>query len=318
MIVHVKDEELYNKLYLAQMSIRSYDVFNEWMTCTLTNMDTVALDDLSDPLYRCDGLDFTGDKEYDFTNNTLSLVSTLFEGESVSWIIVQYKYDYEAGLFDDVLTDFPEVMDVLESTKGLVDDYDEYYKDIASSIDGNVSMLIKIGISVMKYNLDVYETLEETPLLSAFLNDLARMCSDSNTVKSPFNRNVEYCEKSEGEGGVIQELFNMQYLTAEVVFKAYVMVDENNEEIIYDSETMEDFLSNINDAVDKNVFSKEVISIWGDQFAFNIIEGTTDYTLLEQMYDDGQITIEAMRILANDEYDLFSSEFSQRVRSMIR
>ena len=317
-IENINDDELKDTLYLAQMSIRSYDVFNDWLDCTLSNIDDVPLDELELPANRCSELNYEEDKSYDFTDNALDIVSTLFDGESVSWIIVQYKYDYEAGLFDDAFDGFPQVQEVLVSTKGLVDDYDLYYKDIAASIDGNVSMIVKIGISVMKYNLDVYGTLRDTPLLGAFVSDLSRMCSSSNSVKSDFNRNVEYCQKSEGEGGVIQELFNMQYLTAEVLFKAYIMIDDENEPIIYDSEKMEEFLSNVNDSVESNVFTVEVISIWGDQFAFNIIEGTENYTLLEQMYDDGQITIDAMRILANDEYDLFSSEFSQRVRSMIR
>ncbi len=58
--------------------------------------------------------------------------------------------------------------------------------------------------------------------------------------------------------------------------------------------------------------------MFANQFAFNIIEDATGYTLLEQMYDDEQISIEAMRILADDEYELFSMEFKQRVRSLIR
>ncbi len=317
-IANINDEELESTLYLAQMSIRSYDVFNDWLDCTLDNIDNVALDDIELPDYRCAEIDFEEDKNYDFTDNALDIVGTLFDGESVSWIIVQFKYDYEAGLFDEAFDDFPEVEEVLTSTKGLVDDYDEYYKDIASSIDGNVSMIVKIAISVMKYNLDVYGTLRDTPLLGAFVNDLSRMCNASNTLKSDFNRNVEYCQKSEGEGGIIEDLFNMQYLTAEVLFKAYIMIDDENEPIIYDTEKMEELLSSINDSVEGNVFTTEVISVWGDQFAFNVIDGTENYTLLEQMYDNGQITIDAMRILANDDYELFSDEFSQRVRSMIR
>ena len=78
------------------------------------------------------------------------------------------------------------------------------------------------------------------------------------------------------------------------------------------------FLAKTNDAVVNNVISAEVVSLFADQFAFNIIDEATNYTLLEQMYDDGQITIEAMRILADDEYELFSMEFRQRVRSLIR
>ena len=63
---------------------------------------------------------------------------------------------------------------------------------------------------------------------------------------------------------------------------------------------------------------QEVVNIVANQLAFNVIDATNNYTLLEQMYDDGQITIEAMRILADDEYELFSSEFRTRVRSLIR
>lgn len=317
-IENINDDELEQKLYLAQMSVRSYDMFNEWLECTIEKIDIVPLDDLPQEQHRCDELDYLSDKSYDFTSNALDIVATLFNGESVSWIIVQYKYDYEAGIFNEPFSDFEEVSAVLESTKGLVDDYDLYYKDIASSIEGNVSMIVKIGISVLKYNMDIYGTLEETPLLSAFVNDLARMCSGSNTVDSQYNRDVEYCEKSEGDGGMFKELFNMQYLTAEVLFKAYIMIDDNNDPIIYDVEKMEELLFKANESVENNVFASEVISTWGDQFAFNVLENSNGYTLLEQMFDDGQITIDAMRILSNDEFELFSDEFKQRVRSMIR
>ncbi len=317
-VSNINDEELEEKLELAQMSIISYDVFNSWLSCTTEKIDTVELDDLDDPQYRCDLPNLEEEVEYDITENAMNIIGTLFDGESVSWIIIQYKYDYEAGLFDEVFNDYPEIEEILLDTKGLVDEYDEKYKDIATSIDGNISMILKIGISVLKSNMDVYQTLEDTPLLSAFVNDLARLCSASNTEKSEFNRNVEFCQKSEGNDGVIADLFNMQYLSGEVLFKAYIMVDENNEEVVYDTDKMNEFLEKVNQSVEDNVFSQEVISTWADQFAFNIIEGTEDYTLLEQMYDDGQITIEAMRVLSDDEYELFSDEFRQRVRSMIR
>ena len=315
MIEDINDEELESKLYLAQMSITSYDVFSLWIECTTDNIDTVPLDEIELESNRCGNLDTNSVTDYDFTTDALSLVTTLFEGESVSWIILQYKYDYEAGIFDVYFEDFEEVQDVLDSTKGLVDDYDTYYKDIANSIDGNVSMVIKIAISVMKYNFDVYETLEETPLMSAAFNDAVRMCSTSEA--SPLNINVEICPKTSGSGG-LRELFNMRYLSSEILFKAYIMVDENNEQIIYDTETMQEFLDKTNEAVENNVITQEVVEMFGDQFAFNVIDETNNYTLLEQMYDDGQISIEAMRILADDEYELFSEEFRQRVRNLIR
>ena len=86
----------------------------------------------------------------------------------------------------------------------------------------------------------------------------------------------------------------------------------------YDTEKMYQFISDVNQSVEDHVITTEVVTAIGDQFAFNIIDETNDLTLLEQMYDEGLITIDAMRILANDEFDLFSDEFSQRVRSMIR
>lgn len=313
---NINDEELESKLYLAQMSIVTYDVFTLWLDCTQENIDNVPLEELGELQYRCSSLNLNDVTEYDFSNDAFDAVKTLFEGESVSWIIVQYKYDYEAGIFDEYFQEFEEVQDILASTKELVDEYDLYYKDIANSIDGNVSMVIKIGISVMKYHLDIYDTLENTPLLAAFFNDSARMCSNSDV--SPLNRDVTVCPKTEGEGGFLKELFNMRYLASEIVFKAYIMVDDDNEPIIYDPETMNEFLAKTNAAVENNVISAEVVEQMGDQFAFNIIDETNNYTLLEQMYDDGQITIEAMRILADDEYDLFSDEFSFRVRSLIR
>lgn len=314
-IENINDEELEGKLYLAQMSIVSYDVFNLWLECTQENIDTVPIEELHLQENRCSNLDTSTIDDYNFTGDAISLVSTLFEGESVTWIILQYKYDYEDGIFDEHFEDYPEINDVLDQTKGLVDDYDEYYKDIANSIDGNVSMVIKIAISVMKYNFDVYQTLEDTPLLSAMFNDAVRVCSTSE--QSPLNINVQVCPKT-GDGGGFRELFNMQYLSSEILFKAYIMVDENNEKIIYDSAKMQEFLDKTNDSVENNVITKEVVSEFGDQFAFNVIDETSNYTLLEQMYDDGQISIEAMRLLADDEYELFSEEFRQRVRSLIR
>lgn len=311
----ISDEDLEAKLYLAQMSITSYDVFSQWLTCTENNIETVPLDDLGDDIYRCDNIDPDDVTEYDFTDSAFGLVRTLFEGESVSWIILQYKYDYESGVFEEHFTEFEEVQDVLDSTKGLVDDYDLYYKDIANSIEGNISMVFKIGISVMKYNFDVYETLEETPLLSAFFNDMTRMCS--NEYQSPLNIEVTVCSQTTGSGG-FKELFNMRYLSSEILFKAYIITDDENQPVIYDSEKMEEFLETTNEAVKSNVISGEVVSNFGDQLAFNIIDENSNYTLLEQMYDDGQITIEAMRILADDEHELFSEQFRQRVRSLIR
>lgn len=315
-IDNIDDKELEGKLYLAQMSITSYDVFTLWLECTQENIDNVPIEDIALVTNRCTDLDTTTITEYDFTSNALGLVATLFEGESVTWIIVQYKYDYEAGVFDAPFAKFEEVQDVLDSTKGLVDDYDEYYKDIANSIDGNVSMIIKIAISVMKYNFDVYETLEDTPLLSALFNDAVRICSGGGQSSS-LNIDVNICEKSEGSGG-FKELFNMRYLSSEILFKAYIMVDENNEPIIYDSIKMQEFLDKANDSVEANVISGEAVEMFGNQFAFNIVDETSNYTLLQQMYDDGQISIEAMRILADDDYELFSDEFRQRVRSLIR
>jgi hypothetical protein len=316
MITEINDEDLENKLYLAQMSITSYDVFTLWLACTEINIDEVPIEELHLESNRCGNLDTSTVVEYDFTDDALGLVRTLFEGESVTWIILQYKYDYEAEIFTEPFEDFEEVQGVLESTKGLVDDYDAYYKDIANSINGNVSMVIKIAISVMKYNFDVYQTLEDTPLLSAMFNDAVRVCSGSGEA-SPINIDVNVCPISEGSGG-FKELFNMRYLSSEILFKAYIMVDDENEQIIYDSETMQEFLEKTHKAVDDNVITGEVVTMFGDQFAFNVIDDTNNYTLLEQMYDDGQITIEAMRILADDEYEMFSEEFRMRVRSLIR
>lgn len=323
MITEINDPELEEKLHLAIMSIDSYDVFTVWLECTLENAENVDLDNLSANTSRCDVAQIFEDIEqdserqftYDFNDEAIGIISTLFDGESVSWIILQFKYDYEAGVFDDLATKHEEVGAVLESTKELVDDYDLYYKDIANSIDGNISMVVKIAISVMKYNFDVYEVLEETPLISAAANDMARMCTGSTS--SPIETSVTICPMTEGEGS-FRELFNMRYLAGEVLFKAYIMVDEDLQPKIYDTETMQEFLDKTKASVDKNVFAPEVVVMMGDQFAFNIIDETNNYTLLEQMYDDGQITIEAMRILADDEYELFSEEFRDRVRSLIR
>ena len=314
-MAELNDDALETKLYQVRMSIQTYDVFTLWLTCTEDHIANTPLDELADPSNRCEAFDTSEVSTYDFEDNALRVVSTLFEGEQVSWIIMQYKYDYEAGRFDDAFSDYPEVMSILTETKDLVDEYDLYYKDIASSIEGNISMVVKIGISVMKYHLDVYDTMHNTPLLSSLFNDVARMCT--GRVPSPINPTVEVCQKSEGDSGLLREFFNMQYLTSEVAIKAYVMIDENNETITYDSETMEDFLSRLDQAVKDDVLTEEVITVMGDQFAFNVPDNA-NRSLLEQMYFDGDITIEAMRILADDEYDLFSDEFTRRVKSLIR
>ena len=314
-VVKIDDKELEDKLYLAAMSIRSYDVFTEWVNHTTAEIDTVALEDIALEANRCPEYTEVYTVDYNFTNDALDIVATLFEGESVSWIISQFKYDYEAGYFEEPFEDYDEVQDVLVSTKELVDEYEAKYKDIANSIEGNISMLFKIGISVMKYNLDVYDTLENTPLISAVFNDAARFCGSLDNVSG---YDVEICQKSEGEGGTIKEIMNMRYLVSEIYFKAYFMVDNENERIVYDTDEMHVYLAKVNKSVEDNVITKEVITSIGNQFAFNIIDDSNDLTLLEQMYEDGYITIEAMRVLADDEYELFSEDFRARVRSLIR
>ena len=147
-------------------------------------------------------------------------------------------------------------------------------------------------------------------------NDAARFCMGES--ESSLNIDVLICPGADEDGGLMQEVFNMRFLATDVLFKAYLMVDDENNPIIYDSVEMREFLVKANQSVEDNIITQEVISMFADQFAFNIIDEATGYTLLEQMYDDGQISIEAMRILADDEYDLFSLEFRQRVRSLIR
>ncbi len=316
-IANINDEELEDKLELAKMSITSYDVFTNWLSCTEVHIDNaVPLEELGEEQYRCTDIDVTAELSYDFTEEALSLATSVFKGDTVSWYILQFKYDYESGGFEEELGQYEEIMDILDGMKELSDEYDLYYKDIANSIEGNISMVFKIGISVAKFNIDMYDTLENTPLLSAMFNDIARMCS--NEEKSSINRNVVVCTQSEGSGGFVGEALNMRYLASEVVFKAYVMVDDENEQNIYDTEAMNEYLALVNESVENNVIAPEVVEMFGDQLAFNVIDSNTNYTLLEQMYDDGQITIEAMRVLADDEYELFSEEFRLRVRSLIR
>ncbi|GEM_PF-1934062 len=311
----VNDAELEDKLYLAMMSIQSYDVFSLWLQCTRDHIDTLPLDDIPLPSSRCPAFDTSEVTDYDFADDAIDIITTLFEGESVSWIITQFKYDYEAGLFEEPFADFEEVQSVLESTKELVDEYDLYYKDIANSIEGNISMLIKIGISVMKYNFDVYELLENTPLIAAAFNDLARFCGNPDPVSG---YDVEICTASGASGGLFGEWMNMRYLASEIYFKAYFMVDDNNERKHYDTDEMRVFLDSVHQAVEDNVISAEVVTIMGDQFAFNVIDESNGMTLLEQMYQEGYITIEAMRVLGDDDYELFSEDFRARVRSLIR
>ena len=219
-------------------------------------------------------------------------------------------------LFLDEFENFDEVLDVLKGMKELSDDYDLYYKDIANSIEGNLSMVFKISISVAKYNIDVYDSLENTPILGAMFNDMARTCN--NIERSIINTNVEICKKTDGDGSLAAEMLNLRYLVSEIIFKAYVMVDDSNEPIVYDTKKMNEYLIKINESVKNNVISAEVVSMLGDQFAFNVIQEGTTLTLLEEMYLDGRISVEAMRILSNDEYELFSEEFRYQVKSLIR
>lgn len=316
-IENINDEELEDKLQLAKMSITSYDVFTTWLGCTEANIDSeVPLDELEEEQYRCTDFDLEADLSYDFTDDALNLATSVFQGDTVSWYILQFKHDYDSGGFEEALGDYEEIMGILDGMKELSDEYDLYYKDIANSIEGNISMVFKIGISVAKFHIDMYETLENTPLLSAMFNDISRMCA--NDAKSSINRNVDVCLQSENSGGFIGEALNMRYLTSEVIFKAFVMVDDENQKIIYDTEKMNEYLLKVNETVENNIIAPEVIEMFGDQLAFNVIDANNNYTLLEQMYDDGQITIEAMRVLADDEYGLFSDEFRLRVRSLIR
>lgn len=315
---NVHDTEVENKLDLAITSIRSYDVFHAWLLCTDQNIlnESATLDNLEMPQYRCSDFNLLEERTYDFTAEALELTKNVFDGDNVSWYILQYKYDYEAGAFTDEFEDFDEVLEILDGMKELSDDYDKYYKDIANAIEGNLSMVFKIGISVAKYNLDVYDSLENTPILGAMFNDMARTCS--NIDRSIINTNVEICKKTEGDGSFAAEMLNMRYLISEIIFKAYVMVDDNNKPIIYDTIGMNEYLLKINRAVESNVISSEVVTMLGDQFAFNVIQEGTTLTLLEEMYLDGRISIEAMRILSNDEYELFSVEFRYQVKSLIR
>jgi wyosine [tRNA(Phe)-imidazoG37] synthetase (radical SAM superfamily) len=110
----------------------------------------------------------------------------------------------------------------------------------------------------------------------------------------------------------------MRYLVSEVYFKAYFMVDNDNQRITYDTQEMHEYLNKVNKAVEDSVITKEVVTTIGDQFAFIIIDESNGLTLLEQMYEEEYITIEAMRVLADDEYGLFSEDFRARVRSLIR
>ena len=311
---NINDPELQEKLELAKMSIDTYDVFTIWLDCTKENIRNVSLDEIPNEENRCPAIDTSTVVSYDFTDEALSTVKTLFEGESVSYVISQYKYDYENGLFEDVLSDYKTIIDVLEDTKDMVDEYELYYKDIASSIDGNISMVIKIGISVMKYHLDIYDVLENTPILAAVFNDAARFCPGSSKVPG---YDAEICYKTDGQSGTVKELMNMRYLVSEIYIKAYFMVDESNDVIMYDTLTMQEKIDAINDSINNHVVTKETVTAIADQFAFNPIDddGTT---LLEQMYEEGYITIEAMRLLAQDEYELFSSDFRSKVKSLIR
>jgi hypothetical protein len=311
----IDDAELADKLYLAQMAIRSYDVFTLWLDCATDNIGTVPLEDIPLSNHRCDVLDPALVTEYNFANDAIDVVATLFQGDSVSWIITQFKYDYDAGLFDEHFTEFPEVQAVLLDTKSLVDEYDAYYKDIATSIEGNISMLLKIGISVLKYNMDIYETLETTPMLAAVFNDAARLCAVTWT--DPVY-DVSVCQGSGGTGGIFAEATNMRYLIAEIYLKAYFMVDENNERIVYDTATMQAFLTDVDNAVQDRVIARDVVAGIANQFAFHVIDEGSGTTLLEQMYADGYISIEAMRVLSDDEYDLFDDAFRFKVRSLIR
>jgi hypothetical protein len=70
--------------------------------------------------------------------------------------------------------------------------------------------------------------------------------------------------------------------------------------------------------VQDRVIARDVVAGIANQFAFHVIDEGSGTTLLEQMYADGYISIEAMRVLSDDEYDLFDDAFRFKVRSLIR
>ena len=76
-------------------------------------------------------------------------------------------------------------------------------------------------------------------------------------------------------------------------------------------------LDQADDAISKNIFVAETVTMLADQLAFNVIDDETNMTILEQMYNDGQITNEAMQLLIDDEHDLFSDEFKERVLELL-
>jgi hypothetical protein len=312
-VLDINDDNLEEQLYLARMSIQTYDVFSQWLDCTMNHIDTVSLDEIQLAQNRCDAIDPDNVTVYDFTTDAFSIVSTLFDGEAVSWVIEQFKYDYDSGIFTDLFAPYPEVTKLLSETKDLVDEYDSYYKDIATSIEGDVPMALKIGVSVMKYHIDIYDTLQSTPLMAAMLNDAARLCASTEKVPG---YDVMICDAGQSSG-LIGTAFNLRELIAEIYLKAYFMVDENNQKITYDSERMETYLASLNDAVNLHIISKEMTVAIADQFAFHTIDDQQT-TLLDQMYEEGYISLEALRLLSDDPYGLFSDEFRYRVRSLIR
>jgi hypothetical protein len=312
---HINNQELESKLSLARLSIQTYDVFSQWSTCALEHAETLTLEEIMLEENRCTDIDPNNVSTYDFSDDTLDVIGALLEGDTISFIIVQYKYDYETGIFTELFKDYPSVIAVLERSESFINDYDEYYKDIADSIDGSLPVAFKLGISILKYNFDVYSMLESTPIVTAYFNDAARICIQ--TQPSPINRDVDVCSLPE-DPGILNQILSARALVSEIIFKAYLIVDDENEPIIYDSEYMRTFLENINISVEKNIITQEVVELLANELAFHVTDEQSNMTLLQEMYENDQITVEAMRLLIDDEYNLFSTEFEQRVRSLIR
>lgn len=296
-VLDTTDVTLLNQLELAKTAIETYDVFSEWMDCTIDNVNGGV--EPTNPNFVCDNINPALVTDYDVGTKSASILAFLLSGDNLSSVMIQYKYDYEADVFSEFINsdNHPTIAEALAKSYELVLAYEADYKPVVESLDPELGFVIRLGIAVAKTKFDLYGQMEETPLFAAFANDLSRICSTE--VSAVENSSVSVCREG------------FKKTTAEVLAKAYLIRDsENNIEVI-DEEKMNRILDGMKDGIANTVLTSEFVLEMGHQLAFS--SDFEEDSLLVEMYNNGHITRGALQILAADSYNLFDDNFRARV-----
>lgn len=304
-VANTSDEALLYQLELAKTSIDSYEIFSLWISCTEDNIINNITPD--DPNFVCDTIDVSlieSDpslvNNYDFASQSAYILAFVLDGDNLSNIMLQYKYDYEAGVFSDVFDfeEHPKIESALIKSYELVTAYEEHYKQVVETLDPSIDFKIRLAISVAKAKFDIYNQMEETPLFAAFVNDAAMMCM-SQSVPAYENNSIDVCRE-----GFLKT-------SAEVIMNVYLFRDENNDMKTYSATDMEELLDGLNDGIKDTVLTEEFVKALSYQIAFtNDLE---EEALLERYYREGYITEGALDVLIANELGIFDDIFVTRV-----